>query len=222
MASTGANSAWPGHQPPDQHFSNMNPIGDQDFSTLLDLDSFDSFDFLNFDPNNTENGQRGQSVGLDMSLLATAGQTDQNGQSGNAPGPNMFDFQSQMSFEGGQGYQQNGGQHMHQMVPPTPNSVEMHGDATRYLQQMDAQSRAILEHRYQISKEAVSIFSLYLLPILVHFTHCGFRSDSPFEMFEYVKNASKFESLDLGLWTKNIMRYRNDSYQKSSSRKTNA
>lgn len=42
----------------------------------------------------------------------------------------------------------------HQGVPPTPNSYELHGHAGRYLQQqMDSQTRAILEQRYQLKKD---------------------------------------------------------------------
>jgi hypothetical protein len=45
--------------------------------------------------------------------------------------------------------------HAHMGVPPTPNSIEMHGDAARYLQQMDPQTRAFIEQRYQLRKEEV-------------------------------------------------------------------
>ncbi|KAF2192617.1 hypothetical protein K469DRAFT_731112 [Zopfia rhizophila CBS 207.26] len=37
-------------------------------------------------------------------------------------------------------------------VPPTPNSVDMHGDAARYLHQMDPQTQALYEQRYQLRK----------------------------------------------------------------------
>lgn len=39
-------------------------------------------------------------------------------------------------------------------VPPTPNSLELHGEAGRFMQQqMDAQQRAMLEQQYQMRKE---------------------------------------------------------------------
>ncbi|KAK7723114.1 hypothetical protein SLS57_004671 [Botryosphaeria dothidea] len=44
-------------------------------------------------------------------------------------------------------------------VPPTPNSVEMHGDTARYLNHLDPQSRAILEQRYQLRKEDAANFT---------------------------------------------------------------
>lgn len=40
----------------------------------------------------------------------------------------------------------------HQGVPPTPNSVEMHGDPHRYMQQMDTQ-HAIFDQRYHMRKD---------------------------------------------------------------------
>jgi hypothetical protein len=39
-------------------------------------------------------------------------------------------------------------------VPPTPNSLDLNGEAGRFMQQqMDAQQRAMLEHQYQMRKE---------------------------------------------------------------------
>lgn len=39
-------------------------------------------------------------------------------------------------------------------VPPTPNSLDIHGEAGRFMQQqMDAQQRAMLEQQYQMRKE---------------------------------------------------------------------
>jgi len=40
----------------------------------------------------------------------------------------------------------------HQGVPPTPNSTEMHGDPTRYLQHMD-QQQALFDQRYHMRKD---------------------------------------------------------------------
>ena len=39
------------------------------------------------------------------------------------------------------------------MVPPTPNSVQMHSDPARYIHQLDAQTRAVLEQQHQMRKE---------------------------------------------------------------------
>lgn len=46
---------------------------------------------------------------------------------------------------------------LHQMAPPTPNSVEMHTTTARFMHHMDPHQRAIMEH-YQMSKpDAVSM-----------------------------------------------------------------
>jgi hypothetical protein len=59
-----------------------------------------------------------------------------------------FHNNQQFQFQGMQAYPSN------QHVPPTPNSFEMHGEAGRFMQQpMDPQQRAILEQRYQLSKD---------------------------------------------------------------------
>jgi len=39
--------------------------------------------------------------------------------------------------------------HPHSFVPPTPNSVEMHSDVARYLQQMESQNRAVYDQQFQ-------------------------------------------------------------------------
>lgn len=52
-----------------------------------------------------------------------------------------FHFQQQQQFPSNQ-------------VPPTPDSLELHGEAGRFMQQqMDAQQRAMYEQRYQMRKE---------------------------------------------------------------------
>ncbi|KAF2815940.1 uncharacterized protein BDZ99DRAFT_484736 [Mytilinidion resinicola] len=58
--------------------------------------------------------------------------------------------------------------HSHTGVPPTPNSVEMHGDAARYLQQMDPQTRAFIEQRYQLRKEEAAFTPLVSPAVTPH------------------------------------------------------
>ncbi|KAK5201603.1 hypothetical protein LTR16_002098 [Cryomyces antarcticus] len=60
------------------------------------------------------------------------------------------------------------------MVPPTPNSVEMHADAGRYLQYMDAQTRAIMEQRYQLRKQDSVINPLTPLQSYLTFVQMAF------------------------------------------------
>jgi hypothetical protein len=153
----------------------MDSIGDQDFANLLD---FESFDFLtNFEPN----GDTAQKIsnGVDLNLLGNgAHQSQHEGQRGAGQqlpqGQSMFDMQIQMDFgqsQHGQAFSvaPSGGQTIqtHPMVPPTPNSVEMHGDVGRYLQQLDAQTRAMIEHEYQMRKEAAVSYSSALLLLSV-------------------------------------------------------
>lgn len=62
--------------------------------------------------------------------------------------------QQQFQMHPHQGYP-----HNNQVVPPTPNSFEMHGVPGRYLerhQQLDAQQQAILAQRYALRKEEIA------------------------------------------------------------------
>jgi hypothetical protein len=57
-------------------------------------------------------------------------------------------------------------------VPPTPNSLDLHGEAGRFMQQqMDAQQRAMLEQQYQMRKEQQ-----------VQFTPMASPSTTPYHM----------------------------------------
>ena len=172
-----ANSAWPqgstAPNPNDQPFGSMDGIGEQDFANLLD---FESFDFLsNFDAHTGKDNSQQQNGGVDLNMLANAAAHNQHGPNEGqqrmqpqTPQQNLFDMQMGMGGFGGQqqhgvgGFSmpQNGGHMGHQMVvPPTPNSVEMHNDVGRYLQQLDAQTRAIIEHEFKMrQQDAVSAF----------------------------------------------------------------
>ena len=63
----------------------------------------------------------------------------------------------------------------HPIIPPTPNSVEMHGDAARYFQQINAHNRAILEQHYQMRNgDTVRAPLRFPFPLPIRF-----RSPSP-------------------------------------------
>ncbi len=50
--------------------------------------------------------------------------------------------------------------HSQHIVPPTPNSIEMHGDRARYSQQpLDPQAQAMYEHYRRKQKDQVRLFS---------------------------------------------------------------
>ncbi|KAF2271138.1 hypothetical protein CC78DRAFT_573514 [Lojkania enalia] len=55
----------------------------------------------------------------------------------------------------------------HAGVPPTPNSIEMHGDPARYLQQMDPQ-QALFEQRQGLRKEETSFTPLVSPAVTPH------------------------------------------------------
>lgn len=58
------------------------------------------------------------------------------------------------------------GQHYqrHNMVPPTPNSIEMHGAKAHYYQQMDPQAQAMYERYSRHQKDQVLV--LHLTPCI--------------------------------------------------------
>lgn len=56
----------------------------------------------------------------------------------------------------------------HAHVPPTPNSVEMHGDPTRYLQQQMENQQAMFDPRYQLRKEDASFTPLVSPAVTPH------------------------------------------------------
>jgi hypothetical protein len=168
-----SSDSWPPGQSSavEQQFGNMDTIGEQDYANLID---FESFEFLtNFEPNG-ENAHK-ISNSVDLNILANAAnQSQHEGQRGAGQslpqGQNMFDMQMQMGFgqpQHGQPFSMapNGGHTIqtHPMVPPTPNSVEMHGDVGRYLQQLDAQTRAMIEHEYRMKQDTVSCHSFIVL-----------------------------------------------------------
>lgn len=55
----------------------------------------------------------------------------------------------------------------HHGVPPTPNSVEMHGDPHRYMQQLDHQ-QALFDQRYNLRKEDASFTPLVSPAVTPH------------------------------------------------------
>jgi hypothetical protein len=138
-------------------YAGLAALGEGDFSNLVDFD-LTQFDFLNYDASQEGAGKLPSGINLDL-LASSAGQQhgmQQTHHAGNANG-NMFDLN--MAFEGQQFSMSQAPDAIlhHSMIPPTPNSAEMHGDANRYLHQMDAQSRAMLQqYHMQQRKENVS------------------------------------------------------------------
>jgi hypothetical protein len=169
-----ANSSWSGAE----QYDPMASVAEQDFGNLIDFDI--DLDFGVYGANGQNAQDNNQQLteladSLDMQHFspsisnehrdATNGAPTQQqnviiGSAMSQPGNGFYDFnmpafsqptQSQIPFSTAQ----DSTFHSHAGVPPTPNSVEMHGDAARYLQQIDPQTRAFFEQRYQLRKEDV-------------------------------------------------------------------
>lgn len=146
----------------------LNGAGEGDFSNFLDLDLDQDFPIFN----NTDRAEHQQNIHdvLDPQLMQSAPTTQSMhhvlGQSAHDAAPTTFADENGnaiFAMHGGSSYsqmrqQQQQTQFQHQQhqhhggVPPTPNSSKMHSDPQRYLQQMDAQARAVYEQQYQMRK----------------------------------------------------------------------
>ncbi|PPJ61305.1 hypothetical protein CBER1_05102 [Cercospora berteroae] len=99
---------------------------------------------------------------------ASADQAQRHPQSSQFPSDVAFqqsmqqhDFHPSQSFQ----FQAMPGYSMHQQIPPTPNSYEMHGEPGRFLQsQLDSQQRALLEQKYHLRKEDAIAFTPMVSP----------------------------------------------------------
>ncbi|TLD32654.1 gb [Venturia nashicola] len=156
MVSNAAALEW-SHSAP---YNALAPMGTQDFTNLADLDVNFDFDFLSDFAHTHGADPRGKHAGAgDSSLFATSTPQQLSAQARQniAQGSPMFDMPMPMNYtlQNAQPFNamQNGHNALglHQMAPPTPNSVEMHANTARYIPHMDAQQRAIMEH-YHMSK----------------------------------------------------------------------
>ncbi|OMP86794.1 Phosphorus acquisition-controlling protein [Diplodia seriata] len=127
----------------------------------------DSLDSQHLPPSGAiqpQNQDDGSSAQQQQSLQSPSTMQDTSG---------LFDFSFESAYDHthqqSQQQQNFSAPHDHSMqprafVPPTPNSVEMHGDATRYMHHLDPQTRAILEQRYQLRKEDLASFTPLVSP----------------------------------------------------------
>lgn len=74
----------------------------------------------------------------------------------------------------------------HHGVPPTPNSVEMHGDPHRYMQQMDPQN-SLFDQRYHMRKDDASFTPLVSPAVTPH--------DARFQIPDFTMPAAYFSPL---------------------------
>ncbi|KAJ4988967.1 phosphorus acquisition-controlling protein [Stagonosporopsis vannaccii] len=155
---SGNAQSWPG----------MDAAGDQDFGNLIDFNHFDDLDLPDFNniafshdrPQNGSTADAFDHHHLDHQFPPQISQNHGDGATGaqqaqthSLPQANMnasfFDYgMSHFSQAGTPVFSQAPEQvfRPHHGVPPTPNSVEMHGDPHRYMQQMDQQ--ALYDQRY--------------------------------------------------------------------------
>lgn len=167
-------SSWSG----EDQFDGLGPAAEHDFGNLINFDDLNidfSIDYGNSSANHHETSQQLSDLAdsLDVQHLqshfpapagqdhrdsAGAGSQQQNAMGGNgiAPAENsFFDFDMpQFSQTTTPAFPAAQDQifRPHMGVPPTPNSAEMHGNAARYIQQMDPQ-QALFDQRYQMRKE---------------------------------------------------------------------
>jgi hypothetical protein len=162
MAMNSNPSTW--SQP--EGYDGLAAIGDQDFGNLFN--DLTQFEFLNYDQ--AQEGAGKIPDGLNLDLLAATTSASQNGlpqthHGATSPHNAMFDLSAMhMGFENQQQQQQQQNHNQfsmpqsgepilhHSMMPPTPNSVEMHGDANRYHQHMEAHNRLMM-HNYALMQQ---------------------------------------------------------------------
>lgn len=162
-----------------QSWAGMDAAADQDFGNLIDFDHFNDLDLPDFNNLAFSHGgppNSGLADALDVlhhqdhQFPPQVPQNHGDGASGaqqaqgnlgahgmSQPNASFFDYgmngMSQFSQAGTPVFSQAPDQvfRPHHGVPPTPNSVEMHGDPHRYLQQLDQQ--ALYDQRYHMHKD---------------------------------------------------------------------
>ena len=170
--------AWSGAE----QFDPLGPAADHDFGNLLDFENIDLDFPISYDQGVSGHEANQQLTeladSLDVQHLqnhfspqipqdqhqhqhhnggAAAQQQQHSNMVGNgmSQGGTFFDFgMPQYSGPSASGFTQAQEQiyRPHAGVPPTPNSVEMHGDPARYLQQLDPQ-QAMFDQRFHMRKE---------------------------------------------------------------------
>jgi hypothetical protein len=156
-----------------EQFEGMDATTEQSFGDLINFDNLD-IDLSEFSYNNGEFSQGGppQLTDLSNSLHAFTPHTAQHHHNGtpggqqaqdNMGGHNMPQPTNGFSFDYSMGQFSQAGtpvfpqaqDHIyraHQGVPPTPNSVEMHGDPHRYMTHMESQ-QALFDPRFHGRKD---------------------------------------------------------------------
>lgn len=150
-----------------EHLDPMATMAEHDFAAFLNLDI--DLDFPAFDTNTAAAPSTQQLTGFsnDPNTHSLTADESSNQQYGIGHGTHqqaalstdismlgneLFDFSINTPCEQPQHQCRTSHDHAflpRSVVPPTPNSAEMHSDAEHYLQQLDSQTRALLEQDYQ-------------------------------------------------------------------------
>ncbi|KAF2820081.1 hypothetical protein CC86DRAFT_305501 [Ophiobolus disseminans] len=163
--------AWTGAE-----FDAMDATTEQQFGDLINFDHID-LDLSEFSYSNGEYSHSGPTPLADLStalhdFTPQIPQHHHNGAHGMSQPTNGFSFDYSMGpySQAGTPVFPQAQEHIyrpHQGVPPTPNSVEMHGDPHRYLQQMDPQ-QALFEQRYHLHKDDATFTPLVSPAVTPH------------------------------------------------------
>ncbi|KAH5704711.1 hypothetical protein HBI44_011210 [Parastagonospora nodorum] len=119
---------------------------------------------------------------------ANGGQQPQGNMGGHSANGFTFDYSlGQFSQAGTPAFQAQ--DHIfrpHNGVPPTPNSIEMHGDPHRYMRQMDSQ-QALFDQRYHMRKDDTSFTPLVSPAVTPH--------DARFQIPDFTMPGAYFSPL---------------------------
>ncbi|KAH7079338.1 hypothetical protein BKA63DRAFT_264130 [Paraphoma chrysanthemicola] len=163
-----------------EQFDAMDATTEQSFGDLINFDQLD-LDLSEFSYNNGEYSHGGSNALHDFtpqipqhhSNGAQGGQQPQSAMGGHS----MPQHTNGFSFDYAMGQYSQAGTPVftqapdqvyrpHQGVPPTPNSIEMHGDPHRYMQQADQQ--ALFDQRYSMRKDDATFTPLVSPAVTPH------------------------------------------------------
>ncbi|KAH8726865.1 hypothetical protein GQ44DRAFT_141181 [Phaeosphaeriaceae sp. PMI808] len=160
-----------------EQFDPMDATADQSFGDLINFDHLD-LDLSEFAYNNGGYSEAGSVTLSDLPASIHEFPQQQQQQHHHNVAPGMSQPSNGFSFDYSMGpYSQAGTPvfphaqeqvyRAHHGVPPTPNSVEMHGDPHRYIQHMESQ-QALFDQRYHMRKDDASFTPLVSPAVTPH------------------------------------------------------
>jgi hypothetical protein len=141
-------------------------MGEQDLNSFLDFGDID-INFAGFDQTGQSDRQLLQQQSHQHQQIAQPSMENvplpaTSHGNGNPQPANMFDFNVNMAFGEPQSLQFMGDTQVPHalqggILPPTPNSAQMHTDALRYIQQLEAENRSMMVQQYHLRKAAEAV-----------------------------------------------------------------